>query len=88
VTWTDGSGRSGAGDGFIGDASIRLINSVLADDQLAAANQDTIRESSKVNPTQVSISRSTASPPQAHRANLQQNGRSTHESDLHFSCPS
>ena len=46
VTWTDGSRRSGAGDGFIGDASIRLINSVLADDQLAAVNQNTIRESS------------------------------------------
>ena len=46
VTCRDGSGRSGVGDGFSCNASIRLINYILADDQFAAANQDTIRESS------------------------------------------
>jgi len=84
VTGTDGFRRSGTCDEVTGDASIRLINSVLADDQLAVTNQGTIQESAKANHPQVSISGSTASPPQAHPGDLQQNGRSTHESNLHF----
>jgi len=46
VTWRDGSGRSGAGDGVSCNASIRLINDALAEDQFAATHQATIRESS------------------------------------------